>query len=83
MPSLRDDQPVEVECYAGGRGEETPRRLRSGGCWEEMTVLDGWLGESVEGKNRLRWFRVRLEHGPEGLLYYDEALDAWFWRSRT
>ncbi|MFQ5897296.1 MAG: hypothetical protein ACE5JN_03525 [Candidatus Methylomirabilia bacterium] len=80
---MTDDQPVQVECYAGGRGEETPRRFRSGSRWEEVAVLARWVSESLEGKNRLRWFRVCLGRGEEGLLYHDEGLDAWFWRPRT
>lgn len=79
----RDDGPVQVECYAGGRGEETPRRLWSGSEWEELTVLDGWVSEAAEGGNRLRWFRVHVEGKGEGLLYYDEELDTWFYRARS
>ena len=77
----RYDEPVRVECYAGSRGEETPRRLWSGSRWEAVTVLDRWVSETAEGGNRLRWFRVRLESGTLGLIYHDEALDAWFRRT--
>jgi hypothetical protein len=36
---------VQVECYAGHLGEETPRRLRLGGRSVELVeVLDRWLG---------------------------------------
>jgi hypothetical protein len=36
---------VQVECYAGHRGEETPRRLRLGERSVELVeVLDCWLG---------------------------------------
>lgn len=75
------DEPARVECYAGSRGEERPRRLWRRGRWEEVTVLERWVGESVEGASRTRWFRVRLEQGTEGLLSHDEELDAWFWRA--
>ena len=35
---------VSVECYAGYRGDETPRRLRLGDHAAEVTeVLDRWL----------------------------------------
>lgn len=72
------DEPVRVECYAGSRGEETPRRLWSGNRWEELTVLDRWIGEAAEGGHRMRWFRVRLAQGTDRLIYHDEALDAWY-----
>ena len=74
------DEPVRVECYAGSRGEESPRRLWSGSQWEELRVLERWVSEPAEGGNRIRWFRVQLEREANGLLYHDEGLDAWFWR---
>ncbi len=75
------DAPVRVECYAGSRAEQAPRRLRAGDRWEDLVVLDGWVTEAAEGGTRLRWFKVRLTRGTEGLLYHDEALDLWFWRA--
>ena len=75
------DEPARVECYAGSRGEETPRRLWSGSRWEELTVLERWVSEAAEEGNQIRWFRVRLEGGTDTLIYYDEALDIWFWRA--
>ncbi|MFQ5830195.1 MAG: hypothetical protein ACE5JD_13715 [Candidatus Methylomirabilia bacterium] len=39
------------------------------------------MSESVDVGNRTRWFRVRLDTEESGLVYYDEALDSWFWRS--
>jgi hypothetical protein len=36
---------VQVECYAGHRGEETPRRVSFDGRSVELVeVLDCWLG---------------------------------------
>ena len=77
------DEPARVECYAGGRGEETPRRLWSGRGWQELTVLERWVSEAAEGGNWLRWFRVHVEGKGEGLIYYDEGLDAWFYRAKS
>ena len=75
------DRSVRVECYAGSRGEETPRRLLLGAHRAELTVLNRWISEAAEGGSRRRWFRVRLERGTTSLVYYDEALDAWFSRA--
>jgi len=75
------DAPVRVECYAGSRAEQAPRRLWAGDRWEDLVVLDGWVTEAAEGGTRLRWFRIRLKRGTDGLLYHDEALDLWFWRA--
>ncbi len=70
-----------MECYAGGRGEETPRRVWNGNRWEEMTVLGRWVTEDANGRTRIRWFRVRSEGGMESLIYHDEGLDGWFRRA--
>ncbi len=78
---IQPDAPIRVGCYAGTRGEETPRRLLAGGRWEELTILSRWVSEDAQQGNRIRWFRVRLEHGTDGLIYNDERLDLWFWRA--
>ena len=60
---------VEVRCYAGGRGEETPRAvlLGGGGGGREVTVRveRSWVEEPVgsSGSARRRLFQVRLEDG--------------------
>lgn len=38
--------------------------------------------EPAEGGNRIRWFRVQHERGQDGLIYHDEGLDLWFWRTQ-
>ena len=78
---IQQDKPVRVECYAGGRGEETPRRLWAGDGWHDLTVLDRWVSEDAKGGTRIRWFRVSLQGGMDGLIYHDEGLDGWFWRA--
>lgn len=76
-------RPIRVECYAGSRGEETPRRVLLGSSWTAVTVLEQWVRESVDVGNRTRWFRVHLDTGEDEVIYYDEALDSWFWRGRS
>jgi hypothetical protein len=52
---------VAVECYAGHRGEETPRRFRLGERAVEIAeVIDRWLAPDH------RYFKV---HDAEGHLY--------------
>ena len=48
---------VGVECYAGHRGDETPRRFTLGGAVEVAEVLDAWLAPDH------RYFRVRGDDG--------------------
>ena len=49
---------IEVECYAGHRGEETPRRFHLGERTIEVTeVLDQWLATDH------RYFKLRGKGG--------------------
>lgn len=64
--------PVQVECYAGHRGEETPRRFHMGGQAVEVAeVLDRWLAPDH------RYFKVRDPEGHVWILRRDDAADAW------
>ncbi|MBI2461304.1 MAG: hypothetical protein HYV61_07430 [Candidatus Rokubacteria bacterium] len=76
------DRPIEVIAYAGGRGEERPRAVRSAGKTLGVSaVLEAWIEAMPEpGAGTRRWFRVRLEDGRTLAVYYDEALDGWFCR---
>lgn len=57
----RSPFPLRVECYAGYRGEETPRRFFLGRRAIEVSeVLDRWLAPDH------RYFKVR---GDDGGLY--------------
>lgn len=70
---------IEVRCYAGYRGEETPRELRLGQRLVVVeTVLDRWLAPDH------RYFKVRgddggiyiIRHDPHGglweLIFFDQ-----------
>jgi hypothetical protein len=56
---------VGVRCYAGGRGDETPRALLLGGREVTVRVERSWVEEPVgsSGTARRRIFQVRLEGG--------------------
>lgn len=56
---------VQVHCYAGGRGEETPRAVLLGGREVMVHVERAWVEEPVAsgGSARRRVFQVRLEDG--------------------
>lgn len=63
---------IRVECYAGHRGEETPRRFFLGARQIEVTeVLDRWLAPEH------RYFRVRGDDGGCYILCHDVAADKW------
>jgi hypothetical protein len=51
---------IGVECYAGHRGEQTPRTLMLGDRRIVVAeVLDAWLAPDY------RYFKLRCEDGPE------------------
>jgi hypothetical protein len=72
--------PIQVECYAGTKADETPRRF----IWEGQTlevgeVLDRWY--QVESKPewpRADYFQVRAANDREYLLKHDLESDEWF-----
>lgn len=63
---------VVVDCYAGYRGEETPRRFRLGSRTVEVAeVLDRWLDPEH------RYFKLRGDDGDLYILRHDAESDAW------
>lgn len=73
-------RPVEIECYAGGKADETPRRFSlEGQTIEVVEVLDRW--HQVESKPewpRADYFRVRGLDNHDYLLKHDLESDEWF-----
>ena len=64
--------PVRVECYAGHRGEQTPRRFSfDGKSIEVVEVLDAWLAPEH------RYFKVRGGDGASYILRHDVAAGSW------
>jgi len=72
--------PVQVECYAGAKADETPRRF----IWEDVPievgeVLDRWYQvESRPEWPRADYFKVRDTDENEYLLKHDLESDEWF-----
>ena len=63
---------VRVECYAGHRGEQTPRALTLGdGRIAVAEVLDAWLAPEY------RYFKLRGADGDTYLVRHDERTDIW------
>jgi hypothetical protein len=63
---------IEVTCYAGHRGEETPRSFRLAGATVEVVeVLDRWLAPDH------RYFKVLGPGGDTFILRHGVALDRW------
>ncbi len=63
---------IGVECYAGHRGEQTPRALLiSANRVEVREVLDQWLAPDH------RYFKLRGDDGHVYLVRHDVSSDAW------
>ena len=63
---------VNVECYAGHRGEQTPRTLILGGRRIAVAdVLDAWLAPEY------RYFKLKGADGDTYLVRHDERSDLW------
>jgi hypothetical protein len=63
---------IQVDCYAGHRGEEEPRRFEAGAKKVEVVaVLDRWLAPDH------RFFKVEGDDGALYLLRHDEAAGRW------
>jgi hypothetical protein len=63
---------VGVECYAGYRGEQTPRAIVMGERRVEVAaVLDQWLAPSH------RYFKVAGDDGHQYIVRHDVATGDW------
>ena len=71
-PSPNPHIGIRIACYAGYRGEETPKRLYLGERAVEVAeVLDQWLAPDH------RYFKVRAADGATYLLCHDVAAGFW------
>jgi hypothetical protein len=63
---------IKVECYAGYRGDEEPRRFAWGGrTLEVTTILDRWLDPNH------RYFKVRADDEGVYILRHDTNSGDW------
>lgn len=70
----RVDEPllIRVECYAGRRGEETPRALYVGDRRIEVViVMDQWLAPDH------RYFKLEGDDGDVYIVRHDVTTDRW------
>jgi hypothetical protein len=63
---------IDVDCYAGHRGEQTPRALVLGGRrLDVVEVVDAWLAPDH------RYFKLKCTDGDTYLVRHDERSNTW------
>ena len=63
---------IKVECYAGYRGEETPRRLQIGSYRMDIVeILDRWLAPQH------RYFKFKTADGALWIVRHDSQTGQW------
>jgi len=71
---------IQVECYAGHKADETPRRFYCESSWIEVKeILDRWY----QGNRDPEWpiadyFKIKGNDGQDYLLKHDQEYDEWF-----
>lgn len=69
---MNDNLTIRVSCYAGYRGEETPRRIEFDDRSIEVTaVLDRWTAPEH------RYFKCRCADGGIYIVRHDVSADRW------
>jgi hypothetical protein len=78
------DIPTQVQCYAGYKADESPRRFICDSTWIEVEeVLDRWY----QGDRDPEWpiadyFKVKGDDGHEYVLKHDRDHNEWFVANR-
>ncbi len=72
--------PIQVECYAGAKADETPRRfVWEGRLIEVGEVLDLWHQvQNLPEWPRANYFKVRGQDHHDYLLKHDLESDEWY-----
>jgi hypothetical protein len=72
--------PVQVQCHAGFKADESPRRFLGPGLAVEVeAVVDRWLAAGRDPRQPAAdYFKVRGHDGQLYLLRHDRGSDAWF-----
>ena len=78
---MTEYESVEVQAYAGYRGEESPRAFRLAGRRTEVVkVLRQWTEEEADSGKMLRCFKVRGSDWRLHVLCFDEGKMKWVYR---
>lgn len=78
---MAGEVPIEVECSAGYKADETPRRFRMGGRWIEIREVLGRVrnGGAEPGAPVFEEFTVLDGGGRRHRLRHEHSRGAWTW----
>ncbi len=70
---------IHVECYSGHKLFEKPKRfVLNGKEYNINTIIDSYLEESLESKERKFWFKVLCDDEKKYRIFYDESYGQWY-----
>lgn len=70
---------VEVRCHSGYKGEEYPESfVYEGREYEVAEILEQFLEEDLETRERRRVFFVKTDNGSKFRLIHSEDSEAWY-----
>jgi hypothetical protein len=73
---------IEVQAYAGYRGEESPRTfLLADKKIEVLKVMEQWTEEMADSGKRRRCFKVKGSDWRVHVLCFDEGEMEWYYRT--
>jgi hypothetical protein len=72
--------PIDVQCYAGSRADQTPRCFtHAGRAVEVVEIVDRWYEGGVDPRRPpADYFKVQGDDGELYLLRYSRKGEAWF-----
>ncbi len=74
---------VEVQAYAGYRGEESPRTFRLADRQIKVVrILKQWVEETRDSRERYRCFKVKGSDWREHVICYGEGKKEWLYRKK-
>ncbi len=70
---------IEVECYAGYKGNERPLCFRfQGKEYRIAEIIDRWYEGSIDSAlPHIDYFKVRAEDGNQYIICYNKMFDGW------
>lgn len=78
-PQIKNDEPVQVECYSGHKASERPVAFTwQGGRREVAEILDRWYEGGIEpDRPVVDYFKVKTYDGGVFILRYAAHSDIW------